>query len=101
MKRRTKPESFQAEVRRRLSGLENNLRWLEHEVMPELTNEVLKLNELAGLTPEPVPETDEGTYVTSVPCPYCHAIIHGTTDNIDSGLRKHIDTCEAVTDEDL
>lgn len=50
--------TFRAEMLRRVSALENNLLWLEHEQMPALTNEVLKLSELAGIGPKVEPETD-------------------------------------------
>jgi hypothetical protein len=29
-----------------------------------------------------------------IQCPYCDAQIWGTPDNIDSGLRKHIEYCK-------
>ena len=33
-------------------------------------------------------------------CPYCHSQIWGTKDDIDSGMRKHIEYCEEAPDPD-
>jgi hypothetical protein len=33
-------------------------------------------------------------------CPYCGTKIRGTLDNIDSGLRKHIEYCDKAPDDE-
>jgi DNA-binding XRE family transcriptional regulator len=39
-------------------------------------------------------ERDSDVIIT-VKCPWCPIIIHGTVNDIDSGLRKHLDYCES------
>lgn len=33
-------------------------------------------------------------------CPYCHQAVYGVPDDIDSGMRKHIEYCESAPTED-